>query len=173
MPKLPPPLVLQLERSQPVQGQPVTVLFKTEGQFCGSLKLPFAIWIRFNKLLQKGLEKQQLEGPEAESNGLRVTVKGFVPAAEETEQGLDLQHPLTKADMQREFSPDAQPTELIRVTPAGQVIDYRGGVSNLAMEEEELDPADKAAVEAAERQAVTLEKLGRTLAGEGEEHDGE
>ncbi len=173
MSKLPPPIALQIERSQPIQGQSVTVLFKAEGQFCGSLKLPFAVWIRFNKLLQKGLEKQQLEGPEAESNGLRVTVKGFVPQEGETHGGDDEFREETTVE-QVERSPGLKGLQFhdsLDDLKPGPV--YCGGVSNLAMEDEELDPADKAAVEAAERQAVTLEKLGRTLAGEGEEHNGE
>ncbi len=166
MPKLPPPLGLQLERSQPIQGQPVTVLFKAEGQFCGSLKLPFAIWIRFNKLLQKGLEKQQLEGPEAESNGLRVTVKGFVPDVANIEPEIEVEEktPVAVKKPIVELPKDAHETREREEDKEFKTV-YHGGVSNLAMEEEELDPADKAAVEAAERQAVTLEKLGRTLAG--------
>lgn len=155
MPKLPPPPVLQIERSQPVQGKPVTVLFKTEGEFCGSLKLPYKIWIRLNKLLQKGLEKQQIEGPEAESAGLRVTVKGYIPQEGKEEE----------FDIEPVFEP-ATARPLVVEVPGSF-----GGVSNLAMEEEDLDPADKAAVVAAERTAATLEKLGRTLA-EGEDNNG-
>lgn len=142
MAKLPIPPTLQIERTQPVQGHPVEARFVAEGTDCGTIVLPFAIWIRLNKLIQKGLERQQIEGPEAESNGLRVVVKGVESTA--------------------------------KAAPA-QAKPSFGGVSNLAREEtpddEPLDPEDAKAVAAAESQAATLTKLGRSLTAEEESND--
>ena len=160
MQRLPAPPVLQIERSQPTQGQPVTVKFSVEGEVCGTLHLPFKIWIRLNKLIQKGLERQQLEGPEAESNGIRVTVKGFVPPTASDEQASE-----------REFETVFESDPVSEPSPAKVIPGSVCGISGIAIEEEELDPEDAKAVAAAERQAVTLEKLGRTLAKE-EESDG-
>lgn len=48
--------VLKLRRSQPKQGQPVTVFFEGEGHVeHGRVTLPFDIWVAFSKILQQGV----------------------------------------------------------------------------------------------------------------------
>lgn len=47
---------LTVRRSQPVQGQPVDVLVDWNGQFIGELRLPFTGWLKFKRLLEKGIE---------------------------------------------------------------------------------------------------------------------
>ena len=108
---------LVLERTQPVQGQRVDVLVLWNGQGIGEVSFEFQAWLKFKRLLEKGMD---LDAREDHSLNLRLTVKG----------------------RERVAVGEAYPT---RTAPEP----YRGGISNLAAEDEQ-DAEDLAAIAAAE-----------------------
>ena len=118
-----PPDVLTLRRSQPVQGKPVDVTVIWNGEVVGEMTLPFQAWIKINRLLSHGVEVDKKE-----DRKLNVKVKVV---------GLDESTPVA------ELIPEKTKPQ----RPAAVPYPYRGGVSNLAAEEEDED------IKAAEQQA--------------------
>lgn len=129
---------ITIERSQPVQGRPVHTRWKHGQEVLGEMTLPFHLWIKLNKLIQKGNEKIQLEGPEAAEASVKVQVVGYQL----------LEAPASAA-------------------PPPQVAGSFGGISNLARDEDEDDP-DIRAAEAAAKQEKQISSLTRTLNTEAE-----
>ena len=119
-----PPDVLTLQRSQPVQGRPVDVTVIWNGEVVGELTLPFQAWIKFNRLLSHGVEMDKKE-----DRKLNVRVKV---------EGLDAE-PATELQPAKAVSPPR---------PAAVPYPYRGGISNLAADEDDED------IKAAEQQAA-------------------
>lgn len=64
---------LTLQRTQPVQGHQVYVDVLWNGDKVGELDLPFTGWIKFNRLLQKGIE---LDARENKALNISVKVEG-------------------------------------------------------------------------------------------------
>ena len=64
---------LVLERTQPVQGQPVDVFVRWNDYNVGTLSFDFKAWLKFKKLLEKGLE---MDAREDHALQLKLTVKG-------------------------------------------------------------------------------------------------
>lgn len=114
---------LVIERSQPVQGQIVEATLVWNDVVLGELMLPFTAWLKFKRVIEKGLELDAREG-----HGLGVKIsfqgKGAVAIA-------------------------GKPYENTKQ----KVVPYRGGISNLAAEDDE-DKADLAAIAAAEAGAM-------------------
>jgi hypothetical protein len=121
--------VLTIRRSQPVQGQQVDALVDWNGQFVGELRLPFGGWLKFKRLLEKGIE---MDGRENYGLGVRVTFTGLP----QVEPPIDA--PQT-----------AKPAE--RRPPA-----YQGSISGIAAADvaDDVDEADLRAVEAAEARSL-------------------
>jgi hypothetical protein len=117
-----PPDVLTLQRTQPIQGKPVDVQIFWNERFCGHINLPFAAWIKLNRLLSHGVAMDKKE--EGKLN-VKVKVEGL-----NAEPAMEL-----------------VPEKVKPQRPAPVPYPYRGGISNLAAEEEDED------IKAAERQA--------------------
>lgn len=111
---------LVLERTQPVQGQRVDVLVVWNGEGVGEISLPFEAWIKVKKLLEMGVE---MDARQDHQLNIKLTVKGRSVVA----------------------VGDRYPTAVQPVSPTP----YRGGISNLAAEDEE-DAEDLQAIAAAE-----------------------
>jgi hypothetical protein len=121
--------VLTIRRSQPVQGQQVDALVDWNGQFVGELRLPFGGWLKFKRLLEKGIE---MDARENYGLGVRVTFTGLP----QVEPPIDAPQP-------------AKPAE--RRPPA-----YQGSISGIAAADvaDDVDEADLRAVEAAEARSL-------------------
>lgn len=75
---------LTLLRTQPVQGHPVYVDVLWNNEKIGELDLPFQGWLKFKRLLEKGLE---LDARENKGLDMQVKIAGkdtaFAPASTE------------------------------------------------------------------------------------------
>lgn len=106
---------LVLERTQPVQGNPVDVRVSWNGEMVGELTFTFQGWLKFKKLLEKGLE---MDAREDHALNMKLSVVGMGVVAKGESY------------------------------PQGKTQPYRGGISNLAEDEE--DKQDLRAIAAAE-----------------------
>lgn len=116
---------LILERTQPVQGQDVQVTVLWNGLIVGELNLGFKMWLKFKKLLEKGVEMDAREDHQLD---VKLTVTG--------RQRVAVGTPYVNG-------PDASQADEILGKQH-----YRGGISNIAAEDEEVE--DMAAIQAAE-----------------------
>jgi len=97
---------LTIVRTNPTQGQPVKVQFRSEAnELLGTGEFEFPLWLQFEKLVKDGMEARA----RVETRETRRIEVSFRPPVEQ------------------------QPTPTIGITAS----QYMGGVSNLAMEEEE------------------------------------
>ena len=69
-----PVTILKLRRSQPVQGQPVTVIASADDQVLGEWTMPFETWISFSKLVQVGVDGNLRSG---NAIPLKIVIEGF------------------------------------------------------------------------------------------------
>ena len=98
---------LVLARTQPIQGQPVSVAVLWNDEAVGELLVPFAAWLKLKKLLEKGLE---MDAREDHALQVKLTIRGAeTPAKTKPYEQGSAQNP----------------------------VPYRGGVSNLAAEDAE------------------------------------
>ena len=116
---------LVLARTQPIQGQPVSVAVLWNEEAVGELLVPFTAWLKLKKLLEKGLE---MDAREDHALQVKLTIRG--------------------AETPAKIKPYEQGS-------AQNPVPYRGGVSNLAAEDVEdvEDAEDLAAIAAAEARA--------------------
>lgn len=105
---------LTIRRSQPVQGQQVDVLMDWNGQFVGELRLPFGAWLKFKRLLEKGVEQ---DGRENYGLALKVNVKGIPQAEPELDPQPQIPNAVVKtktpvpASDQDDYDPDIAAAE--------------------------------------------------------------
>ena len=159
------PDVLALKRSQPVQGKPVNVKVEWNGEKVGYLHLPFAAWIKLNRLLGHGVEMDKKEDRKL---NVRVKVEGL----EDGKDGIEFH------DSLEDNKPAAVPAGY---QAKGQP--YRGGISNMAAGDDDedikaaerqarLDEAEAAIKESQEAQQQQLVRSLRPATEEGGENDG-
>jgi len=126
--KKPIPDVLILRRTQPVQGKPVAVQLRWNDQQCGELYLPFVAWIKLNRLLSHGVAMDKKEDSKL---NVKVRVEGLYESTVEP-PALQFEGGISNGPRNHTGQPA-----------------YRGGISNMAAEEED----DDSDIKAAERQA--------------------
>lgn len=99
---------LVIVRTNPTQGQPVKAQFRSEAnELLGTGEFSFELWLQFEKLVRDGMEARA-----------RVETK-------ETRR------------IEVNFRPTVEQVQVPTVQAQAPVVSYQGGVSNLAMEEEQ------------------------------------
>ena len=98
---------LVLARTQPIQGQPVSVTVLWNDEAVGELLVSFTAWLKLKKLLEKGLE---MDAREDHALQVKLTIRGAETPAK---------------------------TKPYEQGSAQKPVPYRGGVSNLAAEDAE------------------------------------
>ena len=86
---------LNLIRTKPVQGKPVTVKFQWNDTDAGLIELPFTGWLKFKSLLQKGMEMDAREGS---ALGMKFSIGG-------TTEALAPETPMSPARPEEPLSP--------------------------------------------------------------------
>lgn len=124
---------LTIERTQPVQGKQVEATVLWNEEHIGDLYFDFTAWLKFKRLLEKGMEMDTRE-----DHGLKL--KLVIKAKEARAVG--------EAYPQGRQPYAEQNTEVVQAP-------YRGGISNLAAEDEQ-DAEDLAAIAAAEAGAMPV-----------------
>ena len=70
---------LVVSRTQAVQGHPVAAQLEWNGEPIGELEMPFGAWLKFKRLLEKGVEQDARENYALQ---LKLSIKGMAPAPE-------------------------------------------------------------------------------------------
>lgn len=65
---------LVVSRTQAVQGHPVAVFLEWNGEPIGELEMPFGAWLKFKRLLEKGVEQDARENYALQ---LKLSIKGI------------------------------------------------------------------------------------------------
>lgn len=133
---------LTLERSAPVQGEPVLVYFHGSRGQCGKVTLTYGEWLHFNKLLREGAESLKRKN----ETRIEILIKGS-PAGEVGLVTQVLKH-----------------TGPTRKVSDAEVQAILGAATSVQLE---LEEEDKVGVEKAEKD----QKLVRSLIVEGEEDE--
>jgi hypothetical protein len=150
--------VLMIRRSQPQQDREVRTELWWNGEAAGLMRLPFAAWIKFNRLLQKGIELDSREG-----KPLKVKVQVEGAQFDEIRVALPYSRavvPVTRLAPQREVfaAPEADRAERAERADDEELI-----VAQRADDREE---------QLAEVRRATEAKLVRSLKPESGEEDG-
>lgn len=110
---------LVVSRTQAVQGHPVAAQLEWNGEPIGELEMPFGAWLKFKRLLEKGVEQDARENYALQ---LKLSIKGITaPPQEAAPQELVAAVLNTSAPV--DDDPDADPA--IRQAEAAAAAEQR------------------------------------------------